>query len=808
MDPGKRTFYLGRYNCIEQLGTGPVGETYRAKIYGVAGFEKQFAVKRLHPHLSEDEAFVARFVQAASAFAALEHHGIARVHEVNAQGAHYYIVVDLVRGLDLRRLLDLLQQRGEALAPDAAMTIAVDIAEALEHAHAKTNVLPGGVLHLGLTAPSVMVTYEGEVKLVDVGLLAALVRPGWCEDDALTPTLAYLAPEQWRADSLDGRADVFSLGVVLHELLGGARVFLSDRAGDLRHAIESGPPAPPPADRRLQEIVTRALEPARERRFASVEEMRLAITSILGGRLERARTDLSAVVRRLAAPRERRTGAFAAVTLPPAATGMSSPVATTAKPPPIPPATHTWAPPTPRPPIGAMLSSVPVHNTLAGMGTDDQALVPIELVELPGLPTERGMPTVMAEDAETNPVPRLEPANFAQPNATPPMASNADGLAAAAAGAVTPAGTSASDANAAGAPANGGNGGNGGPPSPEQSWAPPQLTPPPPSPEPLFAAPSVERPDPVESPKSTVPGVKLPPTRRAGTTAVLGGVVLLAAAGALAIYAGLNNSDKRMAASSTGNGSQPATIAAAAPEDLARVAETPRDLAAAVAAATAPIPTKAPPPTTTPAPTTAPVAPIAAPTPTTARTPTPTIARTPTPTITRTPTPTIAPTPTPTTAPTPSAPTPSALPGSFAVASTPAGAAVFVDGEPKGTTPAQIEVAAGAHKLVVAGEGQKLLQRSVDVVPGGHLDVTLEPAKLPAPIAGSAGLKVRCKSHGEIRIFVDDADSGRSCPNEERISVAPGPHKIGLFSARTGEMHEVEHEVTEGNLSTRVYVRY
>ena len=144
MDPGKRTFYLGRYNCIEQLGTGPIGETYRAKIYGVAGFEKQFAVKRLYPHLSDDEAFVGRFVTAASAFAALEHHGIARVHEVNAQGAHYYIVVDLVRGLDLRRLLDLLQQRGEALSADAAMTVAVDVAEALEYAHAQDQPPSGG----------------------------------------------------------------------------------------------------------------------------------------------------------------------------------------------------------------------------------------------------------------------------------------------------------------------------------------------------------------------------------------------------------------------------------------------------------------------------------------------------------------------------------------------------------------------------------------------------------------------------------------------------------------------------------------
>src|SRR5262249_48434782 len=161
-----RTFYLGRYNCVEPLGSGPLGDTFRAKIYGVAGFEKQFAVKRLHPHLCADEAFVARFVSAASAFAGLEHSRIARVHEVNAQGAHYYIVIDLVRGLDLKHVSELLHQRGEAVQPDLATLIGLDVAEALAHAHGRRNLLPGGVVHLGLTSQSVMATYEGDVRLV------------------------------------------------------------------------------------------------------------------------------------------------------------------------------------------------------------------------------------------------------------------------------------------------------------------------------------------------------------------------------------------------------------------------------------------------------------------------------------------------------------------------------------------------------------------------------------------------------------------------------------------------------------------
>jgi serine/threonine-protein kinase len=792
MDPVTRTFYLGRYNCIEQLGTGPIGETYRAKIYGVAGFEKQFAVKRLHPQLSEDEAFVARFVQAASAFAALEHSGIARVHEVNAQGAHYYIVVDLVRGLDLRRLLDLLHQRGEALSADGAMTIALDVASALAYAHAKTTVLPGGVLHLGLTAPSVMVTYEGDVKLVDVGLLAALMRPGWSDGaDALAPTLAYLAPEEWRGEGVDGRADLFSLGVILHELLGGGRAFLSDRAADLRQAIEAGPPAPPPADPRLQQIVTRALEPDAGRRFASIEEMAAAIQGILGGRRDRAHADLSALVRRLAAPRERRTGAFAAVTLPPAATGLTSPVTAT-KPPPIPPATpHAWAPPTPRPPMGASLSPIPVHNTLAGIGPDDQALVPIELVELPGLPTEKGMQTVASEDAENNRVVRAEP------DAVTPLPMTFTNPTESEAKHEAPGATAASGTSGA-------NGGS----SPEASWLPPALASPPPSPEPLFAEPSTERPAPVEPAKSTVPGVKLPPTRSGGAAMVLVAVGLLAAVGGMAIYAGLNTGQPN-----------------AAGEDRA---ETAADLAQAtartVAPPTAPVAAQ---PSTPPVVTRPPTAPAVAPPPTA-----PAVAPPSTPLVTAPPTPPVVtqrktpPVATPAVTPpvvtrssapsmapvvkgtAPAGVAPATNGGGFAVTTTPAGATVFVDGEQKGTTPAEITLPAGKHALVVLAEGQKMVKREVDVAPGGKLDLQLEAAKLTAPVAGGDGLKVRCKSRGEIRIFVDGQDSGRSCPNDERISVAPGPHKIGLYSARTGEMHELEREVAEGNNSTRVYVTY
>ncbi|HJU23090.1 MAG TPA: protein kinase, partial [Casimicrobiaceae bacterium] len=191
MDDAKRAFYLGRYNCIEHLGSGPLGDTYRAKIYGVAGFEKQFAVKKLHAKLCVDEAFVQRFVKAAQAWAGLDHERIAKVQEFNCQGAQYYIASDLVRGLDLGQLLTTLQSRGEAVTSDGAMLIAHDLCEAVEHAHARKDLLPNGVLHLGLAPPTAVITFEGEARLLDVGLVASLVKPGWADDEELASTLAY-----------------------------------------------------------------------------------------------------------------------------------------------------------------------------------------------------------------------------------------------------------------------------------------------------------------------------------------------------------------------------------------------------------------------------------------------------------------------------------------------------------------------------------------------------------------------------------------------------------------------------------------
>jgi serine/threonine protein kinase len=677
MEAGKQTFYLGRYNCVEQLGTGALGDTFRAKIYGVAGFEKQYAVKRLHARLAADEEFMAGFVKAASAFAALDHPRIARVHEVNSQDNVVYVVIDLVRGVDLGQFLELAQKRGEKLSEDAIITLAVDIADALAYCHGRTTILPGGVFHLALRPTSVILSNEGVAKLADVGLIAPLIGRGKGEA-ALQAALPYIAPELWLGDPPDARADVFSLGAILRTV--GEGIVGSDS--------------------QLHPIIARATEVERTKRQASMSELHDELQALVRDRVTQARTELAALARRLGLPR--RTGPMS-VTLPPtAAAGVLE--------------ARPWAPPTKTTPAG------PPPIPEKAMPLSDDAIPFID-------------PDVDPDEVETRPYTRAEADELAfhAKNGTldPPQ---------------------------------------------DPSWSPPPLHPTPVSPVPLaFAAPTQDTLSPVEALRASLPAAKLPAQAARRSRRVIVVSALLTTAAALAVI---------FAAVRPGTPEPGATTVESAPPPKPPVAPTEEPK---VAEAYGPAPEAKAPGGPAPAPEAkavpeapkaAPEAPKAAPE---------------------------APKAAPEAKAAPSAAAGST--GNFEIVTNPAGAALYVDGEAVGTSPARAALGRGTHKLVAAAEGYKLMKRDIDAS-AGKVELVLEPAKMPAAIVGSAGLKVRCHTQGELRIFVDDADTGKSCPNEQRVSVTPGEHKVGLYSPRTGELHEAEHEIEDSDYSTRVYVKY
>jgi serine/threonine protein kinase len=263
----KGAVWLGRYHCQERLSSGPLGEMFRARVFGLGGFEKDFAIRRLPAALCADEAFLQRFITAANAAARLHGERIARVQEVDAEDGIYYVVSDLARGLDLSRL-------GRLQRP-AALCVVMDACDALIYAHGRKDLLPGGVLHLGLCPRSIIIGAEGELRVVDVGLFGALVQPAWTQRYDLQARLGYLAPEVVSGAGAGPPADVFSLGAILQELTGGAPDD-PDLHALIMSTLSADPASRPQSVSQLRDRLARFLRDRAEvRRQLGVEVARL-----------------------------------------------------------------------------------------------------------------------------------------------------------------------------------------------------------------------------------------------------------------------------------------------------------------------------------------------------------------------------------------------------------------------------------------------------------------------------------------------------------------------------------------------------
>jgi hypothetical protein len=218
---------LGRYRLLRHLATGGMGEVYLAEAQGAAGFAKRVVVKTVREDLARDPELVRQFVEEGRLLEALDHPNIAQILDLGVAGETYFLAIELVEGYDLRALqralphdVEGLQRTGEA----AALYVVSCVAHALDHAQSRRG--PDGrplrIVHHDVTPSNVMVRRDGHVKLVDFGVarsvLAGRMAPGF-----LRGKLPYLSPEHARQLRIDGRADLFALGLVAFELLSGKR---------------------------------------------------------------------------------------------------------------------------------------------------------------------------------------------------------------------------------------------------------------------------------------------------------------------------------------------------------------------------------------------------------------------------------------------------------------------------------------------------------------------------------------------------------------------------------------------------------
>jgi eukaryotic-like serine/threonine-protein kinase len=281
---------FGRYLLVQCLSRGGMGEIFLAK-HGLSGFEKLCVIKKVLPHLSEDVQFISRFIDEAQVAIKLQHANIAQVFEVGRVEDEYFLSIEYVAGRDLRRIMAALGERGTRLSVDLALLIAREVASGLAYAHRRTDDRGASLrlVHCDISPPNVMISFEGEVKIIDFGIAKSALRATATDPRIGFGKFGYMAPEQLiRGGTVDYRTDIYAAGVVLYELLTGERLYELGESPDykaLARMVTKGQhPLPSHRDRALapyDELVARALRPNPHDRYQTAAELRDAIQEAL-----------------------------------------------------------------------------------------------------------------------------------------------------------------------------------------------------------------------------------------------------------------------------------------------------------------------------------------------------------------------------------------------------------------------------------------------------------------------------------------------------------------------------------------------
>jgi len=276
---------FGRYLLGDRIAVGGMAEVFTAVPRD--GPARLLAVKRILPTLAEDRQLVGMFLDEARIAAQLRHPGIAAIHDLGRHGDAYFIAMDYVAGATLRALLDRLRAAGERLPVGISVEVAHRVADALDYAHRERDARgrPLRLVHRDVSPANVLLGFDGAVHLIDFGIAQAAISTR-APDAVLRGKFGYMSPEQVRGLPVDRRADVFSLGVVLHEMLAGERLFSGPSELAVLEKVRSaevGPPSErnPAVPSGLDAVVLRALAREAEDRFPWAGELRDALAAWL-----------------------------------------------------------------------------------------------------------------------------------------------------------------------------------------------------------------------------------------------------------------------------------------------------------------------------------------------------------------------------------------------------------------------------------------------------------------------------------------------------------------------------------------------
>jgi serine/threonine-protein kinase len=284
---------LGKYRLLARLGQGGMAEVFLAVIAGPGDFSKLVVVKVMKSELLEEPDSRTMFLDEGRLAARLNHPNVVQTNEVGIEGESHFIAMEFLDGQPLHRILRR-AKKADGIPLNWHLYFLAEVLHALEYAHGVQDYdgTPLRMVHRDVTPHNVFVTYTGQVKLCDFGIAKTMSSSVETQAGVLKGKVSYMAPEQVLSAQLDGRADLFSLGVMLWEAATGTRMWKDQSDLQIMQALSHGRvpsarAANPTIDPELEAVVNRALAPRPEDRYQSAAEFRHELEGFLFGRTAR-----------------------------------------------------------------------------------------------------------------------------------------------------------------------------------------------------------------------------------------------------------------------------------------------------------------------------------------------------------------------------------------------------------------------------------------------------------------------------------------------------------------------------------------
>jgi serine/threonine protein kinase len=290
---------LDRFELIAELAVGGMGSVYLARLSGAGGFQRLYAIKRLHDHLAKNEDFISMFLDEARLAARIHHPNVVPIVEIDTTEAGYYLVMEYIEGDTVWQLFNRGAKSGKRIPDRVALRIALDSLAGLHAAHElrDDDGKPLEIVHRDVSPHNILVGVDGVSRITDFGIARAATRLAVTQSGQLKGKLAYMAPEQARSETVDRRADVFSMGICLWEMLAGQRLFKTEFEAETLNRLLYDPipkltslaPAVPAA---VEAVCMKALTRDPDKRFATAAEFADALEQaarrhdLIGGKRE------------------------------------------------------------------------------------------------------------------------------------------------------------------------------------------------------------------------------------------------------------------------------------------------------------------------------------------------------------------------------------------------------------------------------------------------------------------------------------------------------------------------------------------